>query len=241
MDDSLISSIRNGYQHVLSLVADAKERSGRKAAAVQVVVVSKSKPLRVIQAALAAGISKFGENYAEEAIDKIIGLGSAAVEWHMIGHVQSRKAEKVAEYFSMLHSLDSLKLAARLDRSCRELNRRLPVLLEFNVSGEESKFGFQACDEHQWSDLETDIEKILNFSHIDVSGLMTMPPFFDDPEESRPYFRKLRQLQEYLARKFPQVHWKELSMGTSVDFMVAIQEGATYIRIGQAILGPRTE
>jgi pyridoxal phosphate enzyme (YggS family) len=190
---------------------------------------------------LAAGISKFGENYAEEAIDKIIGLGSAAVEWHMIGHVQSRKAEKVAEYFSMLHSLDSLKLAARLDRSCRELNRRLPVLLEFNVSGEESKFGFQACDEHQWSDLETDIEKILNFSHIDVSGLMTMPPFFDDPEESRPYFRKLRQLQEYLARKFPQVHWKELSMGTSVDFMVAIQEGATYIRIGQAILGPRTE
>jgi len=241
MDGTLISSIRNRYQHVLSLVADATERSGRKAEAVQVVVVSKSKPLRVIQAALAAGISKFGENYAEEAVEKITSLENDAVEWHMIGHVQSRKAEKVAEYFSMLHSLDSVQLAARLDRSCRELNRRLPVLLEFNVSGEESKFGFQAWDEHQWSDLETDIEQILNFSHMDVSGLMTMPPFFDDPEESRPYFKKLCQLQEYLARKFPQVQWKELSMGTSVDFLVAIQEGATYVRIGHAILGPRTE
>jgi len=241
MDPSLISSIRNRYQHVLSLVADAKERSGQKTDVVQVVVVSKSKPLQIIQAAVAAGISKFGENYTEEAVEKITGLGSGAVEWHMIGHVQSRKAEKVAKYFSMLHSLDSVKLATRLDRNCGELNRRLPVLLEFNVSGEESKFGFQAWDEHRWPDLETDIGQILDFSHIKVCGLMTMPPFFDNPENSRPFFIKLRRLQEYLAKRFPQARWKELSMGTSVDFIIAIQEGASYVRIGQAILGSRTE
>src|SRR5512136_2275422 len=116
MDGSLISSIRTRYQHVLSLVADARQRSGQKAGAVQVIVVSKSKPLQVIQAAVAAGISKFGENYTEEAVAKITGLEGDGVEWHMIGHVQSRKAETVAEHFSMLHSLDSVKLAARLDR-----------------------------------------------------------------------------------------------------------------------------
>ncbi len=241
MDDSLISSIHNRYQHVLSLVADAKKRSGQKTEAVQVVVVSKSKSLQLIQAAVAAGISKFGENYTEEAVEKITGLGSGAVEWHMIGHVQSRKAETVAEYFSMLHSLDRVKLATRLDRSCRELNRRLPVLLEFNLSGEESKFGFQAWDELRWPDLETDIVQILNFSNLKVCGLMTMPPFFEDSEYSRPYFIKLRRLQEFLAKRFPQAQWKELSMGTSVDFIVAIQEGASYVRIGQAILGSRTE
>jgi len=241
MDDFLVSSIHKRYQHVLSQVADAMEESGRKAEAVQVVVVSKSKPLQVIQAAVAAGISKFGENYTEEAVEKITGLGSGAAEWHMIGHVQSRKAEKVAKYFFMLHSLDSVKLAKRLDRNCGELNRRLPVLLEFNVSGEESKFGFQAWDEHRWPDLETDIGQILDFSHIKVCGLMTMPPFFDNPENSRPYFIKLRRLQEYLAKRFPQARWKELSMGTSVDFIIAIQEGASYVRIGQAILGSRTE
>jgi pyridoxal phosphate enzyme (YggS family) len=241
MDSSLISSIRTRYQHVLSGVADASEKSGQKARAVQVIVVSKSKPLQVIQAAVAAGISKFGENYTEEAVEKITGLEGGGVEWHMIGHVQSRKAETVAEYFSMLHSLDSVKLAARLDRSCGELNRRLPVLLEFNMSGEGSKFGFQAWDELHWPDLETDMEEILNYPNIRVCGLMTMPPFFDDPENSRPYFIKLRRLQEYLAKRFPQAQWKELSMGTSVDFVVAIQEGASYVRIGRAILGSRTE
>jgi len=140
----------------------------------------------------------------------------------------------------MLHSLDSSKLADRLERICIELNRTLPVLLEFNVSGEESKFGFSAWEENHWSELKPDIEKILSFSHLHVNGLMTMPPLFEDPERTRPYFQRLRKLQNYLANQFPKAQWQELSMGTSVDFLAAIQEGATFVRIGKAILGPRT-
>jgi pyridoxal phosphate enzyme (YggS family) len=158
----------------------------------------------------------------------------------MIGHVQSRKADMIAANFSMLHSLDSSKLAGRLHRFCGKLNRIIPVLLEFNVGGEESKFGFPAWEEKRWPELKPDIEKILALSHLRVSGLMIMPPFFEDPERTRPYFQQLRKLQNYLANQFPQVQWNELSMGTSVDYIAAIQEGATFVRIGKAILGPRS-
>jgi PLP dependent protein len=240
MNQNMLSSIRERYQCTLSQISDAVDRSGRASGDVQLVVVSKSQPLEVVQAAIAAGIYSFGENYVEEAIEKMAALRETAVEWHMIGHVQSRKANMVAANFSMLHSLDSLKLAGRLDRFCGELNRRLPVLLEFNVSGEESKFGIPAWDERHWPDLEHEIEQILVFPYLRVCGLMTMPPYFDDPERTRPYFRKLCHLQEFLAKRFPEAMWKELSMGTSVDFVTAIQEGATFVRIGQAILGPRT-
>jgi pyridoxal phosphate enzyme (YggS family) len=202
-------------------------------------VVSKSQPLETIRAAIAVGITIFGENYAEEALGKIAALNETEVEWHMIGHVQSRKADLIAANFTMLHSLDSSKLAGRLDRYCGELNRILPVLVEFNVSGEESKFGFPAWEEKRWSDLNPDIEKILALSHLRVTGLMTMPPFYEDPEQTRPYFQRLRRLQDYLANQYPQAQWHDLSMGTSLDYIAAVQEGATFVRIGQAILGPR--
>jgi pyridoxal phosphate enzyme (YggS family) len=240
MNESLAASIRERYLHTLARIADAAAGAGRKPEAVRLVVVSKSQPLEVIRAATAAGISIFGENYAEEALGKIAALKETEVEWHMIGHVQSRKADMIAAHFTMLHSLDSSKLAVRLDHFCGELNRTLPVLLEFNVSGEESKFGFPAWEEGRWLDLQPDIEKILALSHLSVQGLMTMPPFFDDPERTRPYFQRLRRLQENLAAHFPQVQWRELSMGTSVDYVAAVQEGATYVRVGTAILGPRT-
>jgi pyridoxal phosphate enzyme (YggS family) len=240
MNEPLISSIRERYQRALAQIAETAAGSGREPGAVRVVVVSKLQSPEVIRAAIAAGVSIFGENYAEEAVEKIAALKETAVEWHMIGHVQSRKADLVATHFSMLHSLDSLKLAGRLDRFCGELQRRLPVLLEFNVSGEESKSGFPAWDEQRWPDLLTEVEKILAFSHLGVCGLMTMPPFYDDPERTRPYFQKLRRLQEFLVKRFPQADWLELSMGTSVDFLAAVQEGATFVRIGQAILGPRS-
>jgi uncharacterized pyridoxal phosphate-containing UPF0001 family protein len=135
--------------------------------------------------------------------------------------------------------MDSLKLARRLNYFCGELGRTLPVLLEFNVSSEESKFGFPAWEEERWANLEEEIGQILALSHLRVSGLMTMPPFFENPEYTRPYFLRLRHLQEFLLKLFPEVIWKELSMGTSVDFVVAIQEGATLVRVGEAILGPR--
>ena len=241
MNESLVSSIHERYQRTLEQIAEAAARSGRTAGDVRLVVVSKSQPLELVRAAMLAGISTFGENYAEEAVKKIEALGQTEVEWHMIGHVQSRKADLVAANFSMLHSLDSVRLAERLERSCNGWSRTLPVLIEFNVSGEESKFGFPAWEEAGWHGLDAAIEQILALPHLRVSGLMTMPPFFDEPERTRPYFQRLLKLQEFLTNHFPHARWNELSMGTSVDFVAAVEEGATLVRIGQAILGPRVE
>jgi PLP dependent protein len=241
MEDTLLIDIRERYQHILDQIASATARSRREEGAVHLVVVTKSQPLDVVQMAITAGATILGENYAEEAEKKIAAFSEVKLEWHMIGHVQSRKADIVARNFTMLHSLDSLKLAERLERFCAAEDRILPVLLEVNVSGEESKFGFQAWDERFWIDLVSAGEQILAYPHLHLRGLMTMPPFFSDPEQTRPYFRRLRQLQEFLIKHLPVADWKELSMGTSVDFIAAIEEGATYVRVGQAILGPRPE
>ena len=239
MDESLTSAIRTRYQRALGQIAEAASRSGRDPGKVRLVVVTKSQPLEIVRAAVAAGASLLGENYAEEAVEKISALQNSAVEWHMIGHVQSRKADQVAANFSMLHSLDSLKLAGRLERFCAELGRTLPVLLEVNVSGEESKYGFAAWDERAWPDLVPALAPLTEFPHLRVRGLMTMPPYFDDPERTRPYFRRLRRLLEFLTAHLPEADWSELSMGTSADFVAAVEEGATFVRVGQAILGPR--
>ncbi len=237
MDDLLIASIRERYQRVLGQIAEAGRRSGNAPA--RLVVVTKSQPVDVVRAAVAAGVSVLGENYADEAVEKISALRQTAVEWHMIGHVQSRKAHLVAAHFTMLHSMDSAKLAMRLDRFCAETGRILPVLLEVNVSGEESKYGFPAWDESGWPDLLPVFGSLLEFSRLRVGGLMTMPPYFENAEQTRPYFRRMRRLQEYLTKHLPQADWSELSMGTSADFLAAVEEGATYVRIGQSILGPR--
>jgi pyridoxal phosphate enzyme (YggS family) len=239
MDEAITSAIRDRYQCVLDQIAEAAFRSGRAPGAVRLVTVTKSQPLQVVRAAISAGATILGENYAEEAVAKITTLKATGVEWHMIGHVQSRKAELVVRHFDMLHSLDSTKLAERLDRLCIEADRTLPALLEVNVSGEESKFGLPAWDEHIWPDLEPDLQKILAYPHLRLCGLMTMPPFLDDPEQTRPYFQRLRRLQSYLIKHFPQADWTELSMGTSADFVAAVEEGATYVRVGRSILGPR--
>ncbi len=207
---------------------------------VRLVVVTKFQPLIVVRSAVEAGARLLGENYAEQAVEKITALiEKSEVEWHMIGHVQRRKADLVAEYFSMLHSLDGLKLAEHLDRCCGFRSRRLAVLLEVNVSGEATKSGFPAWDEGRWPDLLPVIGRILELPHLSVHGLMTMPPYSEDPEQSRSYFRRLLRLQGYLSEQFPQGDWRELSMGTSLDYVQAVEEGATYVRIGQAILGAR--
>src|SRR6266511_3129837 len=158
----------------------------------------------------------------------------------MIGHVQSRKAGLVAQHFNLLHSLDSLKLAQRLNRFCEEAGHILPVLLEFNVGGEESKSGWPAWDESQWELLTNDISAVLGLPHLQLHGLMAMPPLGETAEFSRPFFQRLRHLQEYLAKRFPNAAWTELSMGTSLDYEVAVQEGATLVRVGTAIVGPRS-
>lgn len=239
--DDLIKGIQENYQAVQARIDQAARSAGRHADQVRLMVVTKGHQLDVIQAALAAGARLLGENYVEEAVDKMQVLaGETEIEWHMIGHVQSRKADLVSQHFAWVHSVDSLKLARRLDRFTGESGRRLPVLLECNVSQEETKSGWKAWDERGWKELASELAPILELPALEVRGLMTMPPFFTDPENARPYFQKLRRLQAHLQDCFPQVSWDELSMGMSGDFEVAVQEGATIVRVGTAILGERT-
>lgn len=232
--------IRGNYLRTLDRMAEAARTVGRDASEVRLIVVTKGHPVETAQAAIQAGARCLGENYVEEAILKIQTLaGAGPVEWHMIGHVQSRKAQAACEYFDWVHSVDSLKLATRLDRFAGELGRSLPILFECNVSGEASKFGWPAWEEKEWDRFVDEITPITALLNIHVRGLMTMAPFLAKPEDTRPYFRRLRHLRDYLARCFPQSNWSTLSMGMSADYIVAIQEGATMVRIGTAILGER--
>jgi pyridoxal phosphate enzyme (YggS family) len=236
----LVSSIRENYQFTLDQIATAARKSNRDPSQIRLVVVTKSQPMEVAQAAIEAGVRILGENYPEEGVIKIQSLAEqTGVEWHMIGHVQSRKARLVADHFALLHSLDSLKLAQRLDRFAAENNRSLPVLLEFNVGGEASKSGWDASEESRWKALLPDVSSILELAHLRVLGLMTMPPLETNPDDSRRYFQRLRSLRDHFAAQFPQADWHELSMGTSADYTVAVEEGATLVRVGTAIVGAR--
>lgn len=238
--NELVASIRDNYQRVRDQIAGAARRSGHAPEDIRLVVVTKTQPLEIVQAAIEAGVHILGENYPEEGVTKIQALAAqSAVEWHMIGHVQSRKARLVADHFALLHSLDSLKLAQRLDRFAAERSRVLPVLLEFNTGGEQSKSGWNAADQARWNEFLPEISDLLDLSHLSVQGLMTMPPLGTDAEESRQFFVRLRQLRDYLVTQFPNVSWRELSMGTSADFEVAVEEGATLVRVGTAIVGAR--
>jgi hypothetical protein len=238
----LVTTIRENYHHTLDRIADAARKSGRAPEEVRLVVVTKSRPLEIVEAAIEAGVKILGENYPEEGVTKIQSLPrQSGVEWHMIGHVQSRKARLVIGNFALLHSLDSLKLAQRLDRFAAEGGRVLPVLLELNVGGEESKSGWNASDDTHWDDFLPDIRSILDLPSLRVHGLMTMPPLETDPEDARRFFQRLRLLRDHLASVFPQADWRELSMGTSADYMVAVEEGATLVRVGTAIVGARRQ
>jgi len=238
----LITQIRERYQRNLESIAAVARAVGRDPESVRLVVVTKAQPLEVVQAAVQAGARILGENYPEESVSKILAIEpEIGVEWHMIGHVQSRKARLVIEHFDLLQSLDSLKLAERLNRMAQEANRVLPVMLELNVGGEESKYGWLAAQEKDWPALYPEIETILGLENLRLRGLMTMPPLETDPEQARVYFRALRLLRDHLAARYPQADWRELSMGTSADYEVAVQEGATLVRIGTAIVGPRPD
>lgn len=236
----LVISIRENYQRVLDQIAGAAQRSGRNPEAVRLVVVTKTQPLEIVQAAIEAGVRLLGENYPEEGAMKIQSLpAQSGVEWHMIGHVQSRKARLVIDHFALLHSLDSLKLARRLDRFAAEGNRVLPALLELNVGGEETKSGWDLSDQARWESFLREVDELVPLPNLRIQGLMTMPPLGTNPEESRRYFQRLRTLRDRLASRYPQADWHELSMGTSTDFQVAVEEGATLVRIGTAIVGAR--
>lgn len=236
----LVDQIRGRLAGVQDAIDQAACSCGRDPNGIRLVVVSKAQPLEVVQAAVLAGIRIFGENYAEQAEPKITAMaGTPDIEWHMIGHIQGRKAGIVSRCFNMVQSLDSVSLAARLDRLCASEGRVMPVLLELNLAGEKSKGGWRVSSEAELDGIREDIEQVAAMPNLQIHGLMTMPPLFDDPEATRPYFSNLRRLAQALSRRYPNLDWSELSMGTSADYPAAVQEGATLVRIGQAVLGPR--
>jgi PLP dependent protein len=235
-----VIQIKENLQEIDSRIRRAAERTGRDPSEIKIIAVTKLMPLETIKAGIEAGLRDFGENYPEQAVEKIKALTKdVKITWHMIGHIQSRKTDTVCSYFDWVHSVDRMKIVRYLDRYSREAGQIMPVLIEVNLSGEESKFGWKAWDEDAWSELIPQFGKISEMANIEIHGLMTMPPFFDDPELTRPYYRRLRRLQVFLQNELPDVCWDSLSIGTSFDYEVAIEEGATMVRLGTSIFGPR--
>ncbi|MFN2166978.1 MAG: YggS family pyridoxal phosphate-dependent enzyme [Anaerolineae bacterium] len=236
-----MNSLEANLRSVQGRIAAAARRAGRDPAEITLVAVTKTQLPPVIRAAYELGGRCFGENRVEEAEAKVPELPQE-ISWHMIGHVQSRKANRVAQIFEMVHSVDSVKLARRLDRACQGRPNPLPILLECNVSGEAAKYGFDA---ERWAENSTQqgalwsaVESIVALPNLQVRGLMTMAPIVADPEQARPVFVRLRQLRDGLASAFSQADWSELSMGMTDDFEVAVEEGATLVRVGRAIFAP---
>ncbi|MCC7359140.1 MAG: YggS family pyridoxal phosphate-dependent enzyme [Anaerolineales bacterium] len=223
---------------VRARMAQAARANGRPSDAARLVAVSKQHPPEAVAAALAAGQYDFGENRVHEALPKIAALAGSAARWHMIGQIQSRKAREVAAAeFALVHSVDSVRLAERLSQAAG--GRRLPVLLECNISGEEAKAGFRAVTESDWVSLRTAAAQVVSLPGLEVRGLMTMAPIVPELNAARPYFARLRQWRDRLAAELPGAAWTELSMGMSDDFEAAIAEGATLVRVGRAIFGGR--
>ena len=212
-------------------------RCNRAPNEITLVAVSKTHPAEVIREAIAAGVTNLGENRVQEAEGKIPEVGRHAVRWHLIGHLQSNKARRAVELFDVIHSLDSVALAQRLDRMCVELNRQeLPVMIQVDLGREATKSG---ADEAEVLQL---VEALKHCQRLRLSGLMTLPPYFDDAEQVRPFFRKLRELRDELSsrRAFGDLRG-ELSMGMTHDYEIAIEEGATIVRVGTAIFGARVK
>lgn len=238
------TNISERLEQVYERIKAAASRASRDPADITVVAVTKTHPPDVVETAYELGLRHFGENRAEEAAEKIPHLAHLSeASWHMIGHIQSRKARDVTEMFSRVHSVDRLKIARRLSSFAGEHDRTLAAMLEVNLTGEESKYGFDLShwpdDTSQLSPFYDDVEAILELPHLHIDGLMTMAPFTEDMAVVRLVFVRLAKLRDHLASRYAVTDWQHLSMGMTGDFEVAIEEGATMLRIGTAIFGPR--
>jgi pyridoxal phosphate enzyme (YggS family) len=227
-----MDELRERVAAVRRRIEAAAARSGRPGSAVTLVAVSKTMPVDTVREAVTAGATILGENRVQEARDKIAALGGVA-EWHLIGYLQTNKAKLAVSLFDRIHSLDSIRLAQELERHAAEAGRRVRCLIEVNVGGEEQKQGASK------DEVRPLLEAAGGMPHLLVEGLMAIPPFLSDPEAIRPYFRRLRMLRDELARDGFSL--PDLSMGMTHDFEVAIEEGATLVRVGTAIFGPRGE
>lgn len=225
--------VADNLEYVRAAIAQAADRAGRSAQDITLVAVSKTVPIELVRMAYNLGVINFGENRVQDALPKIAAFHPPQVRWHMIGHLQSNKAGKVAGAFATVHSVDSLRLAQILDRYAGEKGVQLPVLLQVNVSGEASKEGMSPGG-------TLDVARqIAALPHLKVEGLMTIAPLAQNPEDARPVFRQLRLLRDHMRNEIPQCDWQHLSMGMTDDYRVAIEEGATIVRIGRAIFGER--
>jgi uncharacterized pyridoxal phosphate-containing UPF0001 family protein len=250
-------SIASNIAEVQERIAAAARRAGRRPEEIALMAVSKTFPPEAIREAYNAGQRLFGENRVQEFADKAGALRDlAGAEWHMIGHLQTNKAAKAAELFSAVDSLDSLRLAEKLNAAAQALGKRLPILIEINVGREEAKsgvapsfeFAVRGADQRTFvieagtSDLAQILLAAERLEAVQFRGLMTIPPFTEDPQQARPYFRRLREIRDQIAaRHIPAISLDVLSMGMSHDFEVAIEEGSTCVRVGTAIFGERSK
>lgn len=226
-------SVSENFNVIMDRIAAAAKRAGRDPSSVRLVTVTKTVDQDRIRRAVAAGAAILGENRVQEAKEKIEALGKIAA-WHLIGHLQTNKAKYAVKLFDLIHSVDTLELAKELDKQAAKIGKQQDVLVEVSIAGEAAKAGV-AVDE-----AAALVREASRLEHIRIKGLMTMPPYFDVPELSRPYFRKLRELSVTISREnIPGVSMEELSMGMSGDFEVAVEEGATLVRVGSAIFGKR--
>lgn len=232
-------SITENVAEVRQRIAAAASRAGRDPGEITLMAVSKTFAPERIREAYAAGVRVFGENRVQEFAGKAEGLRDLpGAEWHMIGHLQTNKASKAAELFTAVDSLDSVRLAEKLNASAQHLGKKHGALIEINVGGETAKSGVPSGS----PELEELLRAARQLEHLQFRGLMTIPPFTDDPQQARPYFRKLRELRDRIAaRRLPNVGMNVLSMGMSHDFEVAIEEGSTCVRVGTAIFGERNK
>lgn len=233
--DPTQTQLATQFGSVCRQLAHAAERSGRAADEVKLIVISKTHPASAVSQLIELGATDIGENRVQEAEAKITEVGRDRVRWHLVGHLQANKARRAVNLFDVIHSLDSVDLAQRLDRLClEEGHESLSVLIQIDLGQEETKSGI---DESELTHL---VESLGRLSRLKLIGLMTLPPFFENPEHSRPFFRRLRELRDSLASRgaFGDLRG-ELSMGMSHDFAIAIEEGATMVRIGTAIFGER--
>ena len=231
---ALMVDVGANYRSILERISTAAAKVGRDAREVRLLAASKSQPVDALRAALAAGVVLVGENYVQEAQEKKRQLADAKVEWHMIGHLQRNKAKLAVELFDVIESLDNLALARELDKEAAKLSKIVRTFIEVNLAGEESKTGIAK------GEVAGLLETISRLDHLSVEGLMTVPPYRENLEDVRPYFRELRELRDSLnSLNLPNVQLKELSMGMTHDFTVAIEEGATIVRVGTALFGPR--
>ncbi|MBU5637023.1 YggS family pyridoxal phosphate-dependent enzyme [Geomonas sp. Red69] len=228
-----MGEIAEHLKEIRERIAQAAARGGRDPEEVRLVAVSKTKPAAAVAEAFACGQTIFGENYVQELVAKQPELPGGLC-WHFIGSLQSNKVRQIAGKVDLIHSVDRLSLAREIDRQWGALGKACDILVQVNISREETKGGTSS------EELIGLVRELAQLPHLRVKGLMTMPPFFDDPEGARPYFRKLRELADEVRRAgIPAVEMRELSMGMSGDFEAAIEEGATLVRVGSALFGER--